>query len=149
MKKFIYGLLLGIGLMVSNVYSQEVLDIAFPINGTTVETDSVWIPEGMIPIGVWSSTLIAGTTIGFKVSVDGGSTFLILGDVLNDTTAFSVALDKDAGLFIPFEPIYTYGLKGAYSYESYQLWLQVTTSVAQTLTTTVINVRFTPYTGRQ
>lgn len=144
LKKIILIILLGL----SSLYAQEVVDIAFPINGTTLATDSVRVPEGMIPSAIWSSTLIAGTTVGFNMSVDGGTTFLGVAEMGEDTTAWAVPLDKDAGLIVPLQPTKAYIMKGAWDYESDQTWLQLTSSVAQTTTTSIINVRFIPYTGK-
>ncbi len=141
-------ILMIVMLLVSVALSQQVTDIAFPISGNTGKTDSVQIPAGMIPVGVWSSTLIAGTLVGFNMSVDGGATFLGLGETGVDTVAFTVPLDKNAGLIIPLPETTFYLLRGTYPNEDDTLWLQLTSSAAQTAVTTILNVRFTTYTGR-
>lgn len=139
--------ILILALSFSTLIAQEVRDISFPISGNATKTDSVQVPAGMIISGIWSSTLIAGTVIGFNLSVDDGATFLVVGEVGIDTTAYSIPLDKNAGLIIPLDVTTTYVMKGTYTSEDNTTWLQLTSTVAQTVATTVIWARFIPYTG--
>ena len=81
------------------------------------------------------------------MSIDGGTTFLVVADVWQDTTAYTIALDKDAGLIVPLEPVAAYLMKGKYTSDDANTWVALTSSVAQTATTTVINIRFIPYIG--
>jgi len=141
-KQILFIVLLGFS--VSS--AQEVVDIAFKINGTLLDADSAQIQEGMIPSAIWATGLDSATTVGLKFSTN-GSTFYTIVEKGTDTTAYVVALSSTQNMIIPLEPVTVYFAKGTYSSEAAETWIQPYVTSSQNINA-YIYVRFLPYTGR-